>query len=72
MQTTYRNAGGHTLNPLPLKPVEIYVTDDLDYINPGDTVTGSDGSRFTVSEIRIVSGRLHRVILLPLEVTPCS
>jgi len=73
MQTVYQNAGGHTLTAIPVKPLEIYVNDSVDYVNPGDLMTGSDGSRFTISEIRHVSGRLYRVIMFPVEeAQPCN
>lgn len=63
---TYRNSSGWEIVPTDTPPLTIYTTSDVDNLWPGKTVTGTDGSKATVMEIRHVSGRLYRVVLLPL------
>lgn len=70
--TVFRNSSGFEIIPIEQNPIEIYTNSDVDAIYPGQIVKGSDGSKATVTEIRHISGRLYRVILLPQEVTPCS
>lgn len=64
--TTYRNSGGHVIVPLPLNPIEVYTESDMDYINPGQIVKTESGNHFTVTEIRHITGRMYKVVLLPV------
>jgi len=64
---TYQNTSGHTFTAIPYKPLEIYTDAEIDAFNPGQIVTDTGGAKFTVTEIRHVSARLYRIVMLPLQ-----
>ena len=66
---TYKTFSNHTFTASSAQPVEVFTESDLDYIDPGKTVTDLDGKRYTIGAIQLVSGRLFKITLLPLEVS---
>lgn len=65
---TYSTTSGHIITAASVTPITIFTESEVDHFDPGKIVTDKNGSRFTVTEVRYISGRLYRVTLLPQEV----
>jgi len=65
-QQTFRATSGHEIVPISLAPVEVFTESEMDYIDPGKIVTGTDSTRYKITEVRHIAGRLYKVVLLPL------
>jgi len=65
-QIIYSNHSGHLIEPTDSQPITIYTDSEVDHLSPGQTFTDSDGNSFLLVELRHVSGRLYRVVMLPV------
>lgn len=67
---TYKcNQSGVTITPSPAR--EIYSRTDRQLLQLGDSVTGSDGSRYLLISLEPISDTLSRLILAPMGVEQC-
>lgn len=57
---------GITIQPTPVR--EIFTYSDRQSLQLGDTVTGSDGSRYLLLYLEAVTDTLSRLILVPVGV----
>jgi len=64
---TFRNNGGHSFSPATHNLVEIVTNDDLDNFSIGQAIKDNDGNQYTLIECKHLTGKLYRVILLPVN-----
>ena len=65
MQNTFRLPSGHEFTESPITPTTIFTESEVDHVDPGKIITDSNGHKFLILEVRYVSGKLYRVVMIP-------
>ena len=67
MQNTYELPSGHIFSESAITPLTFYSESEMDAVDPGKIATDSTGKQFLIVEVRHISGKLYRIVMIPEE-----